>query len=61
MEHFCDMQLCTVGHKSNDPCFHVILMEAGVMTFDAHCTSLRVSSNLSLLIRYRGVKILHWV
>jgi len=28
----------TVGHKSHDPYFHVFLMEAGVMTFVAHCT-----------------------
>jgi len=31
---------CTVGHKSHDTCFHVFLMEAGVMTFVAHCTVL---------------------
>jgi len=29
---------CTVSHKSHDPCFHVFLMETGVMTFVAHCT-----------------------
>jgi len=29
----------TVSLKSNDPCFYVFLMEAGVMTFEAHCTS----------------------
>ena len=28
----------TVGHKSHDPCLHVFLMEARVMTFAAHCT-----------------------
>ena len=28
----------TVGHRSHDPYFHVFLMEAGVMTFVAHCT-----------------------
>jgi len=28
----------TVGHKSHDPCFHVFLMEAGVITFVTHCT-----------------------
>jgi len=28
----------TVGHKSHDPCFHVFLMKAGVMTFVDHCT-----------------------
>ena len=29
---------CTVGHKSHEPCFHVSLMEAGIMTFVTHCT-----------------------
>ena len=29
---------CTVGHKSHDPWFHKKYMEAGVMTFVAHCT-----------------------
>jgi len=29
--------LCTVGHKGQDPCFHV-LMEARVTTFVTHCT-----------------------
>ena len=29
---------CTLGHKSHDPCFHIFLMEAGVMTFVDHCT-----------------------
>ena len=29
---------CTVGHKSHDPCIHVFLMEARVMTFVAHGT-----------------------
>jgi len=29
---------CTVGHKSHDPCNHVFLMEARVMTFVAYCT-----------------------
>ena len=28
-----------MGHKSHDPYFHVFLMEAGVMTFVAHCTA----------------------
>jgi len=28
----------TVSHKSHDPCFRVFLMEAGVITFVAHCT-----------------------
>jgi len=34
--------LCTVGHISHDPCFHkkYRYMEAGVMTFEAHCTVL---------------------
>jgi len=32
------LTLCTVGHKSRDPCFHVFLMEARVVTFVAHCT-----------------------
>ena len=27
----------TVGHKSNDPCFHVFLMVAGVITFVTLC------------------------
>jgi len=27
-----------VGHKGHDPCFHVFIMEEGVMTFVAHCT-----------------------
>jgi len=27
------LQMCTVGHKSHDPCFHKKYMEAGVMTF----------------------------
>jgi len=31
---------CTVSHKSHDPCFHVLLMEAGVMTFVTHCTTI---------------------
>jgi len=31
----------TVGHKSHDPCFHKKYMEAGVMTFVAHCTVFR--------------------
>jgi len=31
---------CTVGHKSHEPFFNVFLMEAGVMTFVTHCTSL---------------------
>jgi len=30
---------CTVGHKSHDPCFHVFLMEARVMTFVVNCTA----------------------
>jgi len=29
----------TVDHKSHDPCFHKKYLEAGVMTFVAHCTS----------------------
>jgi len=32
----CAMQ-CTLGRKSRDPCFHVFLMEARVMTFATHC------------------------
>jgi len=28
----------TVDHKSHDPCFRVFLMDAGVITFVAHCT-----------------------
>jgi len=28
----------TVGHKSHDPCNHVFLREARVMTFVAYCT-----------------------
>ena len=31
--------ICTAGHKSHDPCFHKIYMEAGAMTFKAHCTT----------------------
>jgi len=27
-----------VGRKSHHPCFHVFLMETGVMTFVGHCT-----------------------
>jgi len=27
-----------MSHKSQDPCFHKKYMEAGVMTFKAHCT-----------------------
>jgi len=27
-----------VAHKSQDPCFHVFVMEVGVLTFAAHCT-----------------------
>ena len=27
-----------MAHKSHDPCFHKKYMEAGVMTFAAHCT-----------------------
>ena len=30
-------RVCTVGHKSHDPCFHKKHMGAGVMTFVAHC------------------------
>ena len=30
--------VCTVGHKSHDPCFHKKYMEASVMTFVVHCT-----------------------
>ena len=30
--------ISTVGHQSHDPCSRVFLMEAGVMTFGAHCT-----------------------
>jgi len=29
---------CTVAHKIRDPCFRVFLIEAGVITFVAHCT-----------------------
>jgi len=35
--------VCTVVHKSQDPYFHKKYMEAGVMTFVAHCTSVRGS------------------
>jgi len=34
----CDDYYSTVGHKSHDPYFRVFLMEAGFMTFVAHCT-----------------------
>ena len=40
--------ICTVGHKSNDPCFHVFLMEAGVMTF---CDPLYSYQNSCVCIR----------
>jgi len=36
--HTVQQKNCTVGHKSHDPCFHVFLIEAGVMTFVTHCT-----------------------
>ena len=35
--------MCIVAHKSHDPCFHTFLMDAGVMTFLAHCTLSRKS------------------
>jgi len=28
---------CTVGPKSHDLCFHVFLMDVGVMAFVVHC------------------------
>ena len=34
------VRIGTVGTKSHDPCFHVFLMEARVMTFVVHCTHL---------------------
>jgi len=32
---------CTLCLKSYDPCFHMIFMEARVMTFVAHCVGQR--------------------
>jgi len=37
--------LCTVGRKSHDPCFHVFFMEARVTTFVAHCTATLMESS----------------
>jgi len=46
---------CTVGHKSHDPCFHVFLMEAGVMTFVVFCTWCRTSiTNLFFFLFFSG-------
>jgi len=36
---------CTVGHTSDDSCFHKKNTKAGVMTFVAHCTSFVVKPN----------------
>ena len=33
-----ERRMGTVSHKSHDPCIHVFLMEAKIMTFVAHCT-----------------------
>jgi len=41
----------TVGHKSHDPCFHVFLMEAGVMTFVAHCTLSVAAKELATAVK----------
>jgi len=37
-QHFRARKVCTVVHKSHDPCFHVFLMKARVITFVAYCT-----------------------
>jgi len=39
---------CTVAHKSHDPCFHKKYMEAGVMTFAAHCTATPITGNVNI-------------
>ena len=42
----------TVGHKSHDPCFLKKYMEAGVMTFVAHCTRKQLNSSHNKVHRY---------
>jgi len=42
------VQVCTVAHKSHDPCFHKKYVEAGVMTFVAHCTEFQTSFLISV-------------
>jgi len=37
---------CTVSHKSRDPGFHSKYMEAGVMTFAAHCNLFLVRTTI---------------
>jgi len=59
-----NVESCTVGHKSHDPCFHVFLMEAGVMTFVAHSTMRRVGSKqlsqLCMKYIFTELPLLHW-
>jgi len=44
------MLKCTVGHKSHDPCLREKYMEAGVMTFVAHCTKVSCRMSCCLML-----------
>jgi len=46
-----------VGHKSNDPCFYVFLMEARIMTLVAHFTSGSLKGELSIFERQSLVPV----
>jgi len=51
---------CTVSRKSHDPCFHVFLMEAGVMTFVGHCTQ-KISICVNMVILRKDADTLNIV
>jgi len=49
---------CTVDHKSHDPCLHVFVTEAGIMTFVAHCTSQSCNYSRCQLVFFLDVSFL---